>query len=259
MKEYNIRRHFDTNHANYHSSLTTQRREVTSQRLVANFWISQNTLFQQSAVHESIITASFLLVFKIAQESKPFSDEEFVKQCMVETAGVLCLYTKSKYGQVNLSRRTVTRHTKQIDERLANELEEKADSFIFYSLALDESNDVKDTAQLLIFVRGINDNLEIIEEILAMESLKGTTRGEDLFLKSHWCDRQVCVIMERAYECHHRWITKLDRKNVGLLKSLQDEMNEENAGVDITFLHCFIHQKALCKSVLQLNHVVKTV
>ena len=36
-------------------------------------------------------------------------------------------------------------------------------------------------------------------------------------------------------------------------------MSEKNAGVDITFLHCIIYQEALCKSVLQLNHVVKAV
>ena len=59
VKEYNIRRHFDTNHANYRSSLSTQQREVTSQRLVTNFRIQQNTLFQQSAVHESITKTSF--------------------------------------------------------------------------------------------------------------------------------------------------------------------------------------------------------
>ena len=45
LKEYNIRRHFDTNHANYHSSNElTQQREVTSQRFVAYFRIQQNTL-----------------------------------------------------------------------------------------------------------------------------------------------------------------------------------------------------------------------
>ena len=175
LKEYNIRRHFDTNHANYRSSLSTQQREVTSQRLVANFRIQQSSLFQQSAVHASITKASFLLAFKIAQASKPFSDGEFIKECMVETAGLLCPDTKSKYEQISLSRRTVTRRIEQIDEHLANELKGKADSFVFYSLALDESNDVRGTAQLLIFVRGINDNFEIIEELLAMESLKGTT------------------------------------------------------------------------------------
>ncbi|XP_067939563.1 general transcription factor II-I repeat domain-containing protein 2-like [Watersipora subatra] len=47
--------------------------------------------------------------------------------------------------------------------------------------ALDESNDVKDTAQLLIFIRGINDTFEITDEFLTMESLKGQTRGEDLY------------------------------------------------------------------------------
>ena len=64
VKEYNIRRHFDTNHANYCSSLSTQQREVTSQRLVANFRIQQNTLFQQSTVHESITKASFYWLSK---------------------------------------------------------------------------------------------------------------------------------------------------------------------------------------------------
>ena len=101
---------------------------------------------------------------------------------MVETVGLLCSDTKSKYEQMSLSRRTLTGRIEPI-EHLANELKRKADSFRFYSLALDESNDVKNTAQLLIFVRGINDNFEIIEELLAMESLKGATRGEDLFLK----------------------------------------------------------------------------
>ena len=175
VKEYNICCHFDTNHANYHSSLSTQQQEVTSQRLVANFRIQQNTLFQQSAVHESITKASFLLAFKSAQASKPFSNGEFIKQCMVETAGLLCPDTKSKYEQISLSCRTVTCCIEQIDEQLANELKGKADSFIFYLLALDESNDVRDTAPLSIFVRGINDNFEIIEELLAMESLQGTT------------------------------------------------------------------------------------
>ena len=47
LREYNFCRHFDTNHANYHSSLSIQQREITSQRLVAHFRIQQNskTLF----------------------------------------------------------------------------------------------------------------------------------------------------------------------------------------------------------------------
>ena len=50
---------------------------------------------------------------------------------MVETAGLLCPDTTSKYEQISLSGRTVTRRIEQIDEHLANELKGKADSFCF--------------------------------------------------------------------------------------------------------------------------------
>ena len=83
---------------------------------MANFRNQQNTLFQQSVVHESITKASFLLAsFKKEQASKSFSDGEFIKHCLVETAGLVCPDTKNKYEQISLSRRTVTRRIEQID------------------------------------------------------------------------------------------------------------------------------------------------
>ena len=51
----------------------------------------------------------------------------------------------------------------------------------------------------------------------------------------------------------------LTGKSVGLLKRIQDKVKEENPIQDLIFLHCFIHQESLCKSVLQLNHVVNPV
>jgi hypothetical protein len=48
---------------------------------------------------------------------------------------------------------------------------------------MDESNDITDTAQLLIFIRGIDDTFMFHEELSGLCSLKGTITGEDLFLK----------------------------------------------------------------------------
>ena len=96
LKVYNIRCHFNTKHANYGSSLSIQQPKVTSQRLVTN---QQNTHFQQSAVHELVFyftKASFSLAFKIAQASKPFSDGEFMKQCMVETSCMSLVFRHKK-------------------------------------------------------------------------------------------------------------------------------------------------------------------
>ena len=50
---------------------------------------------------------------------------------------------------------------------------------MFYSLALDESTDQTDTAQLAIFVRGIDSNFDVFEELLSTALLKDRTTGED--------------------------------------------------------------------------------
>lgn len=91
---------------------------------------------------------------------------------------------------ISLSRRIVTRLVELIDKDLAGELNKKVESFKLHSLALDESNDIKDTAQLLIFIWGINYSFEIMEEFLTTESLKGQTWGEDLF-------NQVSAVIDR--------------------------------------------------------------
>lgn len=43
------------------------------------------------------------------------------------------------------------------------QLKEEMNLFNFFSLARDEITDICDTAQLLIFVRGIDDNFNIYE------------------------------------------------------------------------------------------------
>lgn len=157
FKEYNISRHFATKQS-------AQEREATAERLLANIRTQQKLFQQQTAIQESSTKASFLLAFKIAKASKPFSEGEFLKDCMMETAGLLCPQSKDKFEKISLSRRTVTRRVELIDENIASELNKKAESFTLYSLALDESNDIKDTAQLLIFIRGINKDFELMEE-----------------------------------------------------------------------------------------------
>lgn len=46
---------------------------------------------------------------------------------------------------------------------------------------MDESTDVTATAQLSIFIRGVDSDLSITEEILDIESMHGTMTGTDIF------------------------------------------------------------------------------
>ena len=51
-------------------------------------------------------------------------------------------------------------------------LKDTSKHFLWYSLALDESNDVQDTAQLLVFIRGMDANFQLTEKLLSLEFLK---------------------------------------------------------------------------------------
>ena len=53
-------------------------------------------------------------------------------------------------------------------------------SLQFCSLALDESTDASDTAQLDVFIRGIDCEFTITEELLSLVPITGTS-GKDLF------------------------------------------------------------------------------
>jgi hypothetical protein len=55
---------------------------------------------------------------------------------------------------------------------LFEQLKIREKSFDCYALAMDESNDITDTAQLLIFIRGIDTTLTVHEELGGLCSLK---------------------------------------------------------------------------------------
>lgn len=74
--------------------------------------------------------------FKLAKASKPFSEWEFLKECMVETAGILCPESKNKFEKISLSHRTVTRCVELIDEDLASKLKKRKKNGVIYIIFL---------------------------------------------------------------------------------------------------------------------------
>ena len=51
-----------------------------------------------------------------------------------------------------------------------------------FSLAVDQSTDINDSAQLLIFVRCLSSSFEMCEDFLSMETLATRTHREDIFI-----------------------------------------------------------------------------
>lgn len=141
---------------------------------------------------------------------------------------------------------------------LCQQLQEKAQIFEWFSLAIDESNDVSDTAQLLIFVRGIDENFNVYEELLQLCSLKGTTTGEDLF--SHL--EQALVSMQLPWAKLVSVTTdggrNMSGQNKGLVGKIKTKLAEIGCDNPL-FFHCIVHQEALCCKVIEWKEVMDIV
>ena len=162
----------------------------------------------------------------------------------------MCPDKKDVLSAVSLSASTVS------TDNLHAQLKEKAKDFVFFSLTLDESNDVQDTAQLLIFIRGVNSNFEVSEDLAALQSLTDTTTGEDIFGK-------VCQTMEKL---NLDWsklasiTTDGAPSMIGASRGLVRRMKREERGLTLPLqIHCLIHQQALCCKVLRWESVMKVV
>ena len=67
------------------------------------------------------------------------------------------------------SNQTVTRRTEELSGGESQQLKDLVKTCTFYSLALDESTDICHVAQLSIFIRGIDDNYSVFEELVSLE------------------------------------------------------------------------------------------
>lgn len=181
FKEYNLKRHYQSKHKDYGQNLSQAELKNRADEMVKRLKQQQTVLFRQSNIQEAATTASLMVAHMLAKHNKSFSDGEFIKECMLKIANVVCPEVKNKLESVSLSRRTVVRRIDAISENLQDQLLQSSRSFQWFSLALDESTDIQDTAQLLIFIRGVDSQFTVTEELLSMESLKASTADQDLF------------------------------------------------------------------------------
>ena len=191
----------------------------------------------------------------VAKHSKPFAEGEFVETCVMKMAEHtrICPQKKKNFANVCLIRNTVARRIKELSTDVRRQLGEKSLNFDLFSLACDESTDLSDTAQLLIFLRGVDSDINIKEELLDLKSLKDQTRRADLFFNA--CS--TVDNMKLPWSKVSRIITdgapamagEQSRLSTRIYKKVSDE------GGDAVKLHCIIHQQVLCAKHLPFAHV----
>ncbi|XP_071050799.1 general transcription factor II-I repeat domain-containing protein 2-like [Onthophagus taurus] len=159
-KEYNVKRHYETQHPTF-TKFTGELRKQKMLSLKRELIGQQAMFIKPIQDSETATEVSYEISRMIAKRSRPFNDGDFVKEYIEIAAKKMCPEAAKKFEKIQLNRMTIQRRIMSLS-------------------ALDESTDISSTAQLLIFTRGVTQDFEVLEELLGMCSLKGQTKGVDI-------------------------------------------------------------------------------
>ncbi|CAI9740057.1 Hypothetical predicted protein [Octopus vulgaris] len=116
---------------------------------------------------------SCLITDKLTQKGKPLIDGELIKECIVNAFSEYCPEKVNSFNETSLSHQTIGKKIDDLADCIVGTLQTQLSKCVHYNLALDKSSNQSDTAQIVI--RGI----DIMEEMLDMCHMKGTTTGSD--------------------------------------------------------------------------------
>uniref|UniRef100_A0A8C6Q1A1 HAT C-terminal dimerisation domain-containing protein n=1 Tax=Nothobranchius furzeri TaxID=105023 RepID=A0A8C6Q1A1_NOTFU len=178
LKEYNILRH----HTEKHQTVGAQFLEGTSERaskvqsLLASYNRSSSTIRRAFTAQEKATAASLGVSLILAKKKRPFTNSETVKECMLAVLDEVISDEKIKTS--------VTAAVKSVPLSDTSNIRRVEILAPVMSMAIDESTDKGNTAQLCVYVHFFDsDCARFREELLCLPPLKGRTTGEVFFDK----------------------------------------------------------------------------
>ncbi|XP_026286701.2 general transcription factor II-I repeat domain-containing protein 2-like [Frankliniella occidentalis] len=262
-KEFNLKRHYSTHSEQFKNLSAPQRvaklEELKEARASSNAKTTSapNRLMTRSG---TALHASFVLSDMLLRRGKPFTDGPFIKECLKTAASIVAPDAVAHFETISLSPNTIADRADDIARDLASQLRRKGATFSHFTLALDESTDLTDTAQLAIFVRGIDEEMNILEGLLDLVPLRETTKGLDIF------NALVAVVQKYRLEWDKFVGLATDGcpsvsgdKKDGLVARLRVHLKSLGLPSDFPHVHCIIHQEALCAKSLPADEVMNVV
>lgn len=108
---------------------------------------------------EKIVEASYHIAFIKAQQKNPHTlGETLIKPSILKSVEiVLGEESKRKISEISLSDNTMKRRINELALDIQNQLIQKLKNSVFFAIQYDESTDVANCCQLLIYCRFINE------------------------------------------------------------------------------------------------------
>ncbi|KAL4107617.1 hypothetical protein QTP88_017941 [Uroleucon formosanum] len=261
-KKSNIERHFLSKHDSFGKTYPAgNERKTAVAELIRKSHQSTSKFNNWLQSASNLTAASFVVSHEIMKSGKPFTDGEYIKKCFIGMSEHLFSEFKNKTEIINkikdipLAATTVRDRAVRMAENVTEQQFSDLKSSPVFSLACDESCDVKNIAQLTLMGRYVSST-GVHEELLGLLPLKGQTRGEDICAAiTKFCKEKEINLDKLISLC-----TDGSSNMVGKYKGFVTLFGQ-NVKHELLSFHCIVHQEALCAQTfpVEINQVMTLV
>lgn len=242
-KTYNISRHCETKHKAQVDKMSKEARILFVKEKKSD--LKSISIKKHLNRNQIVSKVSFKIVHMLLKKQKPFSEAPFIKECLQVAMEEILIHHRDKQkimvdiNNIQLSRQTATRRTEIIGEVIQLDIKSKLESALSVSICLDESTDINDVSQLVVFCRIVCKNFEVFDEIIGLFPLKSTTTAKDI---KHGIDE---ILKKMAISPANLTAITTDgaASMVGKRNGLVALMKKDNP--KLISLQCIIHQENL--------------
>ncbi|XP_076054451.1 zinc finger BED domain-containing protein 5-like [Oratosquilla oratoria] len=244
-----MKRHLQTKHPDH-----AQKTKDFFQRKEKDLQGQKQVITQRTTTPAKAQTASYAVAYLIAQRKEAHTiGEDLIKPAAV--AMCRAMHGEKVAGDLDtipLSNDTVRRRIHDIADDIRCQLIERVKN-VRYALQIDESTDISNSAQLLVFIRYSFDG-RLHEDMLFCSTLEGTCTGDAIFTELDSKLREMGLLWD---QCVGVCIGGAGAM-LGERKGLRGKIMQVASNVN--FAHCIIHREALASEALvpELNSVLET-
>nr|XP_037846454.1 general transcription factor II-I repeat domain-containing protein 2B isoform X2 [Chlorocebus sabaeus] len=217
-KEYNLRRHYQTNHSKHYDQYTERMRD--------------------EKLHEL---------------------KKGLRKYLLGSSDTECPEQKQVLANASPTQKSPVQPVEDLAGNLWEKLREKIRSFVAYSIAIDEITDINNTTQLAIFIRGVDENFDVSEELLDTVPMTGTKSGNEIFSRVEKSLKKFCIDWSKLVSVASTGTPAMVDASNGLVTKLKSRVATFCKGAELKSLCCIIHPESLCAQKLKMDHVMDVV